>query len=218
MWTSVGVGRPRRALVGAGVRRVLGLSAETGPAACAPLSTAFGRGTLLDGRTGISFEGETVYRGTATGALQERLVVAAGAALPLGDTIPLEQAALLGCAALTGVGAVLNAARPEPGFTTLVIGAGGVGQFVVQGARIAGASAILVVDPVEGRREQTLRLGATSACAPEDVKEAVRALDPEGVDFVFDAVGSPRRRRWRCAGRAAAARRSSSASRRRVRS
>jgi S-(hydroxymethyl)glutathione dehydrogenase / alcohol dehydrogenase len=161
------------------------------PAACAPLSTAFGHGTLLDGRTGISFEGETVYRGTATGALQERLVVAAAAALPLGDSIPLEQAALLGCAALTGVGAVLNAARPEPGFTTLVIGAGGVGQFVVQGARIAGAATILVVDPVEGRREQALRLGAAAVCAPEEVKETVRALDPEGFDYVFDAVGAP---------------------------
>ena len=161
------------------------------PAACAPLSTAFGRGTLLDGRTGISLAGETVYRGTATGALQERLVVAAGAALPLGDAIPLEQAALLGCAALTGVGAVLNAARPEPGFTALVIGAGGVGQFVVQGARIAGAAAILVVDPVEARREQALGLGATRACAPDELREAMKELDPEGVDYAFDAVGAP---------------------------
>jgi S-(hydroxymethyl)glutathione dehydrogenase / alcohol dehydrogenase len=161
------------------------------PAACGPLSTAIGRGTLLDGHTGLALRGEPVYRGTATGALSERVVVAAEAALPLGQDVPLDQAALLGCAALTGVGAVLHAARPEPGFSTLVIGAGGVGQFVVQGARIAGAAAILVVDPVEGRREQALRLGATHTCAPEDVREAVRALDSEGVDVVFDAVGSP---------------------------
>ncbi len=161
------------------------------PAACGPLSTAIGRGTLLDGTTGISLDGEQVFRGTATGALAERVVVAAETALPLGDALPLEQAALLGCAALTGVGAVLNAARPEPGFSALVIGAGGVGQFVVQGARIAGAAEILVLDPVEARREQALRLGATAAAAPEDVKAAVRALDPEGVDLVFDAVGSP---------------------------
>jgi S-(hydroxymethyl)glutathione dehydrogenase / alcohol dehydrogenase len=161
------------------------------PAACGPLSTAIGRGTLLDGRTGLSFEGETVYRGTATGALAERVVVAASAAMPLGPDVPLEQAALLGCAALTGVGAVLNAARPEPGFTALVIGAGGVGQFVVQGARIAGAAEILVVDPVEGRRGQALALGATRACAPDEVREAVQELDPEGVDFAFDAVGAP---------------------------
>ena len=111
--------------------------------------------------------------------------------MPLGDEVPLEHAALLGCAALTGVGAVLNAARPEPGFTALVIGAGGVGQFLVQGARIAGAREILAVDPVEGRRAQALAFGATRACAPEDVREAVRELDPEGVDYAFDAVGAP---------------------------
>jgi S-(hydroxymethyl)glutathione dehydrogenase/alcohol dehydrogenase len=161
------------------------------PAACGPLSSAIARGTLLDGRTGISLAGETVYRGTATGALAERVVVSAETAMPLGDDVPLEHAALLGCAALTGVGAVLNAARPEPGFTALVIGAGGVGQFVVQGARIAGAREILAVDPVEGRRAQALALGATRACAPEDVRDAVRELDPEGVDYAFDAVGAP---------------------------
>ena len=161
------------------------------PAACGPLSSAIGRGTLLDGRTGMSLDGETVYRGTATGALAERVVVAAGAAMPLGYDVPMDQAALLGCAALTGVGAVLNAARPEPGFTALVIGAGGVGQFVVQGARIAGAAEILVVDPVEARREQALGLGATRACAPDDVREAVGELDREGVDYAFDAVGAP---------------------------
>jgi S-(hydroxymethyl)glutathione dehydrogenase/alcohol dehydrogenase len=161
------------------------------PAACGPLSSAIGRGTLLDGRTGLSLDGETIFRGTATGALAERVVVSAGAAMPLGDDLPLEQAALLGCAALTGVGAVLNAARPEPGFTALVIGAGGVGQFVVQGARIAGAAEILVVDPVEGRRGQALALGATRACAPDEVREAVTELDPEGVDYAFDAVGAP---------------------------
>ncbi|HWH06097.1 MAG TPA: zinc-binding dehydrogenase [Gaiellaceae bacterium] len=161
------------------------------PAACGPLSGAIGRGTLLDGRTGLSLDGAPVYRGTATGALADRVVVAAGAALPVGADVPLEQAALLGCAALTGVGAVLNAARPEPGFSALVIGAGGVGQFVVQGARIAGAAAVLAVDPVEARREQALRLGATHACAPEELRDAVRALDPEGVDVAFDAVGAP---------------------------
>ena len=150
-----------------------------------------GRAPCSDGRTGLSLGGETVYRGTATGALAERVVVAAEAAMPLADDVPLEHAALLGCAALTGVGAVLNAARPEPGFTALVIGAGGVGQFVVQGARIAGAAEILVVDPVEARREQALGLGATRACAPDDLREAIKELDPEGVDYAFDAVGAP---------------------------
>jgi S-(hydroxymethyl)glutathione dehydrogenase/alcohol dehydrogenase len=161
------------------------------PAACGPLSAAIARGTLLDGSTGLSLDGEAVFRGTATGALADRVVVAQGAAMPVGDDVPLDQAALLGCAALTGVGAVLNAARPDPGFTALVVGAGGVGQFVVQGARIAGAAEILAVDPVDARREQALALGATRACAPDDVREVVRELDPEGVDYAFDAVGAP---------------------------
>ena len=161
------------------------------PAACIELQRAIGAGTLLDGTTGMTLDGETLYRGTATGALTERLVVGAEQALPLGDDIPLEQAALLGCAALTGVGAVAYNARPEPGASVLVIGAGGVGQFVVQAARIAGAGAIVAVDPVDGRRTQALRVGATHAFAPDELKEGMRALAPDGVDVSLDAVGSP---------------------------
>jgi S-(hydroxymethyl)glutathione dehydrogenase/alcohol dehydrogenase len=161
------------------------------PAACLALQRAIGAGTLLDGTTGMSLDGETVYRGTATGALAERLVVGAGQAMRLGHDLPLEDAALLGCAALTGVGAVLHAARLQAGASALVIGAGGVGQFVVQGARIAGASTILAVDPLEGRREQVLTLGATHAAAPEALKETMKEAAPDGVDYAFDAVGAP---------------------------
>ena len=105
--------------------------------------------------------------------------------------MPLEQAALLGCAALTGVGAALFAARVQPGTSALVVGAGGVGQFVVQGARIAGAETIVAVDPFAGRREQALALGATHAVEPDDLKALVRSLAPEGLDYGFDAVGDP---------------------------
>ena len=161
------------------------------PAACPRLQRAIGAGTLPDGRTGMSLDGETVYRGTATGALSERLTVAAEVAMPLGDDVPLEQAALLGCAALTGVGAVLFAARPEPGAVFVVVGAGGVGQFVVQGARIAEAAAIVAVDPIEARRAQALELGATHAAAPEELDETMRAVAPEGADYALDAVGTP---------------------------
>src|ERR671931_2142489 len=94
------------------------------PAACLVLHRAIGAGTLVDGTTGMSLDGETVYRGTATGALTEQLVVPARAARPVGDGLPLEQAALLGCAALTGVGAVLFAARQRPDAVALLVGAG----------------------------------------------------------------------------------------------
>lgn len=159
------------------------------PAACLALQHAIAAGTLLDGRTGLSLDGETVYRGTATGALAERVVVSEQVALPLGDGVPLEEAALLGCAALTGVGAALFAAGVEAGSSVLVVGAGGVGQFVVQGARIAGASEIVCVDPLEARRELVLGLGATRTVAPEGLAETMRGVQPEGVDFAFDAVG-----------------------------
>jgi S-(hydroxymethyl)glutathione dehydrogenase/alcohol dehydrogenase len=136
-------------------------------------------------------DGETVYRGTATGALAERIVVSERVALLVGDGIPLEQAALLGCAALTGVGAALFAARVEPGSSVLVVGAGGVGQFVVQGARIAGAAEIVCVDPLEARRELVARLGATRVAEPDELRGLMQVELPDGVDYAFDAVGDP---------------------------
>lgn len=160
------------------------------PAACTRLHAAIGAGTLVDGTTGLSLRGETVYRGTATGCLAERVVVAATVALPVRG-VPLREAALLGCAALTGVGSVLFAASVTRGSSVLVVGAGGVGQFVVQGARIAGAERIVVADPVEVRREQALALGATHAFAPEDLEERLSHVLPEGAEFAFDAVGYP---------------------------
>jgi S-(hydroxymethyl)glutathione dehydrogenase/alcohol dehydrogenase len=161
------------------------------PAACVPLHRAIGAGTLVDGRTGMSLDGETVYRGTATGALAEHVVVAERVALPLGDDIPLQQAALLGCAALTGVGAVLFAARVPAGATVVVVGAGGVGQFVLQGARLVGARTVVCVEPAESRRKQALRLGAAAAVQPEELKRTMRELLPDGADYAFDAVGEP---------------------------
>ncbi len=150
--------------------------------ACAPLRAGIAKGTLPDGTTRLSVDGIPVYRMTAIGALAERQVLPANAVLPLPDDVTLEQAALIGCAALTGVGAVLNRARVDEGSTVLVVGAGGVGQFCVQGARIAGAERIVAVDPVEGRREQALKLGATEVAAPDELAD-------ETFDYAFDAVG-----------------------------
>jgi S-(hydroxymethyl)glutathione dehydrogenase/alcohol dehydrogenase len=162
------------------------------PAACLSLQYAIAGGTLLDGETGMRLDGETLYRGTATGALAERLVVSDEVALPLGDSgVPLTEAALLGCAALTGVGAALFAAGVEAGSSVLVVGAGGVGQFVVQGARIAGASEIVCVDPVEERLELATRLGATHVAQPDGLVALMKERFGDGVDYAFDAVGDP---------------------------
>ena len=161
------------------------------PAACTRLQRAIAAGTLPDGTTGMAIDGERVYRGTATGALAERLTVRADVALAIGGGIPVDEAALLGCAALTGVGAVLFQARVSEGASVLVVGAGGVGQFVVQGARIAGAGAIVCVDPIEGRLQQVRELGATAAVTPEALTETMRTTFPDGADYSFDAVGNP---------------------------
>jgi S-(hydroxymethyl)glutathione dehydrogenase/alcohol dehydrogenase len=161
------------------------------PAACVPLHRAIGAGTLVDGRTGMSLDGQTVYRGTATGALAEQVVVSERVALPLGEDVPIEEAAVLGCAALTGVGAVLFAARVERESTVVIVGAGGVGQFALQGARLAGAKTVVSVDPVEERRAQALRLGAAAAVEPDALKQTMRDLLPDGADYAFDAVGAP---------------------------
>ena len=160
------------------------------PATCKKLNAAIPNGTLPDGRTGMSYRGETVYRGTATGCFADRVVVSEQVALPVAG-VALEEAALLGCAVLTGVGAVLYAAHLEAGSSVLVLGAGGVGQFVVQGARIAGAGTIVVCDPAEARRQQVLRLGATHAVEPEGLKETLKEALPDGADVGFDAVGDP---------------------------
>src|SRR5262249_54446106 len=87
--------------------------------------------------------------------------------------------------------AVLFQGRPQPGSTVLVIGAGGVGQFCVQGARIAGAARIVCVDPLESRLEQAVSLGATHTATPETLKSTMRETAPDGADVAFDAVGNP---------------------------
>jgi Zn-dependent alcohol dehydrogenase len=161
------------------------------PAACVNLHRAIGAGTLVDGTTGMTLDGETLYRGTATGALTERVVVTERVALPIGGGIPLEEAALLGCAALTGVGAVLFAARTQPGEVVLVIGSGGVGQFCVQGARIALAGAIVVVDPNQARLELARELGATHVTDLDGLKALMKEIAPDGADRALDAVGNP---------------------------
>ena len=161
------------------------------PAACVNLHRAIGNGTLVDGTTGMRIDGEMLYRGTATGCLQELITVTERVALPVGGGVTLEEAALLGCAALTGVGAVLFAARAEPGDVVLVVGAGGVGQFCIQGARIAGAEAIVAVDPLEARLELARELGATHTTTPEGLKALMKDAFPDGADRALDVVGTP---------------------------
>jgi Zn-dependent alcohol dehydrogenase len=132
-----------------------------------------------------------VYRGFNVGAFAEYVLTPVSGAVKIPSDVPLEVACVIGCAVQTGVGAVLNTARVEEGATVLVMGLGGVGQAVVQGARVAGASRIIVSDPVPERREAAKGFGATDLLDPtsEDVVARVREWTGVGVDYAFDAAG-----------------------------
>jgi S-(hydroxymethyl)glutathione dehydrogenase/alcohol dehydrogenase len=122
------------------------------------------------------------------------VVVPAGGAVPIRKDIPLTKAAMLGCAVATGVGAALYTAAVRAGDTVVVIGVGGVGLNVVQGARLAGASLILVIDLDENRLDLARHYGATHTLLGDahDVVQQVRSLtDERGVDHVFEVVGAP---------------------------
>ena len=177
--------------MGAVVRRVRRLPAR---AACDVRAAQRGdrHGTLPDGTTGMSYRGETVYRGTATGCLAERVVVTEQVALPLRRRRPARPGGTARCAVLTGVGAVLYAAqRRRPGASVLVIGAGGVGQFVVQGARIAGAARSSSATRSPARLDAARERGRDARRVAGRAPRADPAELPDGADFAFDAVGDP---------------------------
>ncbi|MCF2533870.1 alcohol dehydrogenase catalytic domain-containing protein [Yinghuangia soli] len=135
--------------------------------------------------------GETVVPGMmGAGTFAEETVIDASAAIPIPDDLPYDIAALIGCGVTTGIGAVLNTAKVRPGASVAVVGLGGVGASIVQGARVAGAAHILAVDPTPGRRARALDFGATEAVAPEELDAAARRLTGGfGFDYAFEAVG-----------------------------
>jgi S-(hydroxymethyl)glutathione dehydrogenase/alcohol dehydrogenase len=126
------------------------------------------------------------------GTFAEVMTVHEDALVPVRTDLPSEQLALIGCGVTTGVGAVLWTAGVEPGASVAVYGVGGVGHFVLQGARIAGAAEIIVVDPLEHKRAHATSLGATHAIDPADgdpVQAIAELTGGRGADYVFEVVG-----------------------------
>ncbi len=138
-----------------------------------------------------TYDGVPLYPGLSTAGFAEETVVSARAVLPVPDGVPLEHAALVGCAVMTGVGAVLNTAKVRAGQSVLVVGLGGVGLSVVQGARLAGAGQVIVVDPSPDKLSLARAMGATDTLeAGDDLPKRVRALtERRGADHAFDCVG-----------------------------
>jgi S-(hydroxymethyl)glutathione dehydrogenase/alcohol dehydrogenase len=160
---------------------------------CCVNAAAVSTGQLSDGRTPLSRHGTPVLRGVGVGGFAEYVLTPTTGAVKVPDDTPLDVACVIGCAVQTGVGAVLNTARVPAGATVLVVGGGGIGIAITQGARLAGAVRIIVSDPVAARRDAALHFGATDVIDPtsEDVFGRVQAItDGIGVDDAFDAVGS----------------------------
>lgn len=121
------------------------------------------------------------------------MLVHENACVAIDKALPLDRAALLGCAVITGAGAIFNDSRVAPGESVAVIGAGGIGLAAINAARIAGAAPIVAIDPVAEKRALALRMGATHAFDPGDpaTPKAVQALTTGGVHYAIEAVGRP---------------------------
>ena len=131
---------------------------------------------------------------TGLGTFAEQMTCNESSIVKVDTDLPDEQLALIGCGVTTGVGAALNTANVQPGTTVAVIGCGGVGQAVIQGARIAGASRIIAVDPVELKRKTAEQLGATDHVDPNEgdpVAQVQQLTGGRGVDYAFEVIGLP---------------------------
>ncbi|HEV2861719.1 MAG TPA: zinc-binding dehydrogenase [Pyrinomonadaceae bacterium] len=167
---------------------------EGRPVLCDRLEKTTYRNRLPAGDTLLRARGQKVSHYNGTACFADFAVVAEEGAIVVPREVPFEALATLGCAVVTGVGAVLNAARPEEGAKVVVIGVGGVGLNVVQGARLAGCERIVALDTRSKPLDIAREFGATDAveAAGEAVAERVKELTGgRGADYVFDTVGSP---------------------------
>jgi alcohol dehydrogenase len=167
---------------------------EGRPALCEPGAAANTQGTLLSGERRIFREGQPVHHHMGCSAFAEYAVVSRRSAVKVDPELPLEEAALFGCAVLTGVGAVVNTGQVRAGSTVAVVGLGGVGLASLLGADASGARAIVAIDLSDEKLELAKSLGAThtfSAVDP-DLVQKVKDATQGGVDFAIEMAGSVR--------------------------
>ena len=163
------------------------------PSLCETFIGPIWGGTMMDGTTRFSKNGEIIYHFSGLACFAEKTVVAEEACVPLSKEVPFDVAALIGCAVTTGVGSVLNTAAVEPGSSVVVYGAGGVGLSIIMGARLAGASKIIAVDTNEAKGDLAQEFGATDVLinSPDVVKDVAGLTRGRGADYVFEAIGIP---------------------------
>ena len=171
-----------------------GPCAEGRPALCEPGAAANGAGTLLSGARRLMRNGEVVHHHLGCSVFAEYATVSRRSVVKIDPELPLDEAALFGCAVLTGVGAVVNTAQVRAGASVAVIGLGGVGLASLLGARAAGARHIVAVDLSDAKLDVAASLGATHTfnAGKPDCLEQIRELTAGGVEYAFELAGSVR--------------------------
>lgn len=166
--------------------------AEGRPALCEPGAASNGAGTLRSGGLRLSKDGKPIYHHIGVSAFAEYAVVARESAVKIDPTLAFEEAALFGCAVITGAGAVINTAKVPPGTQVAVVGLGGVGLMSMLAARLSGCRTIVAIDMLDDKLALARQLGATHTLNARDPKcaDAVRDLTGGGVDFAFEMASS----------------------------
>jgi S-(hydroxymethyl)glutathione dehydrogenase / alcohol dehydrogenase len=145
---------------------------------------------LLDGTTRLSSGGTALHQMGMSGTFSDTMIVPEISAVKVDNDVPVEVAALIGCGVLTGVGAALNTADIHPGDTVAVIGCGGVGLNVIQGAKIAGAGEIIAIDMMAGKLEMAEQFGATTLVKADETDPVMAAMaNGRGADVAFEVIG-----------------------------
>ncbi len=161
---------------------------------CQKIRVTQGQGLMPDGTSRFSLNGETLYHYMGTSTFSEYSVMPEISVAKISKEAPLDKVCLLGCGITTGIGAVLNTAKVEPGSTVAVFGMGGIGLSVVQGAVMAGASRILAVDLNDDKFEMARMLGATDFVNPskydQPIQDVIVDLTDGGVDYSFECIGN----------------------------
>lgn len=156
---------------------------------CANGAAANGAGTLLGGDIRLSECGHAVHHHLGASAFASHAVIDRRSAVKIASDIPVEIAALFGCAVLTGVGAVLNTAALKAGETVAIYGLGGVGLSALMGAIAGGAQPVVAIDPMPEKRALALELGAVAALHPAEGQDAIVAALGAQPDLVVETVG-----------------------------
>ncbi len=165
---------------------------EGRPALCEPGAKANGAGTLISGGVRLKHKGKPVNHHVGVSAFAEYAVVSQNSVVRIDKTLPFEEAALFGCAVITGAGAVINTAQIRAGSTVAIVGLGGVGLMAMLAARVAGCRQIIAIDMIEDKLKLAKQLGATHTvnASANDAIQQVKDLTGGGVEYAFEMASS----------------------------